>query len=50
MEVLAYLAALESGSWRFSWRSFEYAVSEYPKARAIIEVETLSREREWLGV
>ena len=50
MQVLAYLAALEAGEWHFTWRKFDYAVREYPKAQVVLEIETLSREREWLGV
>lgn len=50
LDVMAYLVALESGDWRFAWRKFEYAVEDYPKAQVLIELETLSREKEWLGV
>lgn len=50
MDVLAYLSELETNDWRLSWRMIEYAVSEYPNAQVLIEVETLSREQQWLGV
>jgi MSHA biogenesis protein MshJ len=50
LDVLAYLSELESSDWRLSWRKIEYAVGEYPKAQVLIEVETLSREQQWLGV
>ena len=50
LDVLAYLSALEAAQWQFSWRRFDYVVQEYPSAQVRIEVETLSREKEWLGV
>ena len=49
-DVLAYLEALENAPWQLKWRSLEYAVEEHPTAEVLIEVETLSRDREWLGV
>lgn len=49
-EVLAYLAELESAPWRFAWRTLDYSVSEYPRATVLVEIETLSRDRNWLGV
>ena len=49
-DVMAYLDALESGDWRFAWRRFDYVVTEYPNAQVVIELETLSREKDWLGV
>ena len=50
MDVLAYLKALEEVEWQFAWRRFEYGVEEHPRAAITIELETLSREKEWLGV
>ncbi len=50
LDVIAYLTALENASWGLSWRKLEYAVLEYPNAAVLIEIETLSREKEWLGV
>lgn|GEM_PF-1724062 len=49
-DVYDYLTALESTGWRFSWRALNYEVASYPQARVVIEIETLSRERDWLGV
>ncbi len=49
-DVLSYLAALESSDWRLNWRSLNYEVAAYPNARVSVEVDTLSRQREWLGV
>ncbi len=50
LDVLAYLESLEQVGWQFAWRRLEYAVAEYPDAQVLIELETLSREKEWLGV
>ena len=49
-DVHDYLSALEASGWRFSWRGLAYEVSDYPKAKVVVEIETLSRERDWLGV
>ena len=49
-DVLAYLQVLERSDWRLNWRKLDYAVHAYPMARVSIEVDTLSRSREWLGV
>jgi len=49
-DVLAYLEALEASSWRFGWRRLDYRVDDYPRAEVLIELETLSEDRSWLGV
>ena len=49
-DVLAYLTTLENSSWRLNWRSFDYQVETHPMARVTIQVDTLSRRKEWLGV
>lgn len=49
-DVLAYLTTLENSSWRLNWRSFDYQVKAHPVARVTIQVDTLSRRKEWLGV
>lgn len=49
-DVLAYLKTLETSSWRFNWRRFDYQTETYPLGRAVIEIETLSRDPRWLGV
>lgn len=49
-DVLAYLQTLEQSPWRFNWRLLEFATETYPAGRAVIEIETLSREQRWLGV
>ena len=49
-DVLAYLDELERGPWRFGWRALRYQVDDHPVARVTLEIETLSRERSWIGV
>jgi MSHA biogenesis protein MshJ len=48
--VRDYLDELENAPWRFAWRSLDYRVDAYPQATVVLEVETMSRERNWLGV
>jgi len=48
--VLRYLQALEESDWAFNWRSLDYVVEVYPRARVRLEIETLSDERSWIGV
>jgi len=45
-----YLRELEDAPWRFSWRSFNYHVEQFPDADVVLELETMSREKNWLGV
>lgn len=49
-EVLDYLAELENSDWKFGWRNLRYVVDDYPIAVVTLEIETLSRERSWIGV
>lgn len=49
-EVMAYLNELERGPWQFGWRELRYLVAEHPVARVTLEIETLSREKSWIGV
>ncbi len=48
--VRDYLNELEAAPWRFSWRSLNYHVGQFPDGVVVLEVETLSREKTWLGV
>jgi len=48
--VRDYLEELEKAPWRFAWRSLDYRVDDYPQATVVLEVETMSREKNWLGV
>jgi len=49
-DVLAYLDELERGPWQFGWRELRYEVHQHPVARVTLEIETLSREKSWIGV
>ena len=49
-QVLAYLAELEESDWDLGWRRLSYVVTAYPDADIAIEIETLSRDRSWIGV
>ena len=44
-DVVDYLSALESLSWKFYWSELDYRVIEYPKAIVTLEVYTLSTEK-----
>ncbi len=48
--VHAYLQDLQDARWQLQWRRISYAVDDYPQARIVLEVETLSHHPEWLGV
>ncbi len=49
-DIVDYLGELENSRWEFIWRDLDYRVDEYPNARVQIELETLSQEKNWLGV
>ena len=48
-EVVNFLKALESLSWRFYWEGLDYRVAKFPMALADIELYTLSTEEGMLG-
>ncbi|SBS67674.1 type 4a pilus biogenesis protein PilO [Vibrio atlanticus] len=48
-DILIYLQALESLPVSYYWRTFEYSVEEYPKARLVFEVYTLGTRQEFIG-
>lgn len=48
--TLNYLQALESMPWRFYWDNVEYQVLDFPVARVVITVHTLSLDEGWIGV
>ncbi len=50
LDVLDYVASLENGDWQFNWQTFEYKTKGYPNGVATIEIETLSRDKNWLGL
>lgn len=49
-DVMAYLEELESGPWQFGWRHLHYEVRDHPVAKVTLEIETLSRDKNWIGV
>jgi MSHA biogenesis protein MshJ len=48
-DILDYLELLESMPMQYFWRSYQYQVEEYPQARLIMEVYTLSSRQEFIG-
>jgi len=49
-DTLAYLRTLESLSWHFRWDEVELTMLDYPTARIVVTVHTLSLQKGWLGV
>jgi len=50
LATLDYLRTLENLPWEFYWDSVELDVKEYPRARIVITVHTLSLRDAWIGV
>lgn len=50
LSALKYLKSLESLPWQFYWDEVVLEVTNYPKARIIITVHTLSLRDSWIGV
>jgi MSHA biogenesis protein MshJ len=50
LDVLRYLQAVEALPWRFYWQALELKQTEYPTNRVRIRLNTLSMDKEWLGV
>jgi MSHA biogenesis protein MshJ len=50
LDVLAYLQSLEDLSWRIYWKALDLQTVEHPVNRVLIELSTLSMDKEWLGV
>jgi MSHA biogenesis protein MshJ len=50
LDVLRYLQAVEALPWRFYWQALELRTVEYPMNRVRIRLNTLSMDKEWLGV
>jgi MSHA biogenesis protein MshJ len=50
LDILAYLHALEALEWRFYWKLLELETLHYPTNRVRIELNTLSMDRDWIGV
>ena len=45
-----YLTQVEELDWRFFWQSFQYELVEYPKSQLVIEIYSLSTNKEFIGV
>jgi len=50
MDVLRYLESVEALPWRFYWQALELRTTDYPMNRVRIRLNTLSMDKEWLGV
>ena len=50
LTVLKYLESVEALDWRFYWQSLELISTDYPANRVRIRLNSLSMDREWLGV
>jgi len=50
LSALNYLKSLESLQWEFYWDAVDLEVTDYPKARIVITVHTLSLRDYWMGV
>jgi MSHA biogenesis protein MshJ len=50
LDILAYLHALEALEWRFYWKLLELETTRYPTNRVRIELNTLSMDKDWIGV
>ena len=48
--TLKYLRALQELPWEFYWDEVRLDVEQYPKARVVITVHTLSLREGWIGV
>lgn len=50
LATLNYLKALQELPWEFYWDEVRLDVEQYPKARVVITVHTLSLKEGWIGV
>jgi MSHA biogenesis protein MshJ len=50
LDCLEYLRAVERLPWHLYWSRFELKTSDYPTNTFLIEVRTLSLDKEWIGV
>lgn len=47
--LLDFVKSLETLPWKIYWESLDYQVQDYPKAKVILEVYTLSTEKGFIG-
>lgn len=50
LDILAYLHALEALEWRFYWKLLELETVRHPTNRVRLELNTLSMDRDWMGL
>lgn len=50
LDILTYLHALEALEWRFYWKLLELETVRHPTNRVRIEINTLSMDKEWIGL
>lgn len=49
-DVVQYLKEIESLQWRFFWKEFHYEVNNYPDAKVVLSIYTLSLDEGVFGV
>jgi len=50
LDVMRYLQSVEALPWRFYWQVLELKTTEYPINRVRVRLNTISMDKEWLGV
>ncbi|MBC7983568.1 MAG: MSHA biogenesis protein MshJ, partial [Candidatus Obscuribacterales bacterium] len=50
LTLLKYFQSIEALDWRFYWQSLELIKTDYPMNRVRVQLNSLSMDREWLGV
>lgn len=50
LDCLAYLQAVERLPWHLYWSRIEFKEDGYPRNAIVLELRTLSRDKEWIGV
>ena len=50
LECLAYLQAVEGLPWHLYWSRIEFKEDGYPRNAIMLELRTLSLDKEWIGV
>lgn len=49
-DMLDYVAQIEQLPWKIFWGRLEMKVDEYPRARLVLNVYTLSLDKTWLSI
>lgn len=50
LSTVRYFEKLKTLPWRFQWDSLNYEVTDYPNATIMLQVHTVSRSEDWIGV